>query len=685
MKMALKQLTKNRVMLAAFCLAGLTVGQASAQGPTFDTSGNGLLSGVHFFRRVVYYLGDNAGDLQQAQAFYGAINFDGNGHYTISGAQLFDSNNSGVVSFSQTGTYSVAASGYGFMSAFVTGENPMYFTVSNGVVIGSTTEGINLTDRRNDVYISSPPPSPLPVNSTFSGSYQMAGFIPGGQPGNASDVFFPMNADGNGNVSNVNVTGYFGSQGTAIVTQPAGNLKYRFSNGTAVVTFPNNSNSFFFAGDEYLNFSADGKFVFGGSPNFFDMVIGVKNDASSVVENFSGLYYQGGIDQDVSQLATAGFANLDTYYGTFSANGGSLLGTQRLNSLFNNNAITTTFADTFPTTLTGGTPVSDAFTQYAFSNQGSIRIGAGIWPFLGLTVGVRAPSLSASGVFLNPMGITNAASSSSFVGGISNGEMLTLYGSNMANTTTVATSLPLPGTLSGTQVLINGSPAPLVFVSPNQVSVLVPYGNTFPVAQIQINNNGTLSNVVTEFVHETSVGAFTVPPGGLGDGAILHNSDGSLVTTANPAQPGEFVQVFLTGLGNVFPTVGDGVAAPSNPLSSSIYFNADPTQTQITAFIGGAAATITYAGLAPTLAGLYQINLQIPTGLTAGTNTLDVGGPDSYAAQTVIPIGTGSVPTSATVPSASAARARQPMSLKAAPAKDLKFPQLRSGSGSSLQ
>jgi uncharacterized protein (TIGR03437 family) len=144
---------------------------------------------------------------------------------------------------------------------------------------------------------------------------------------------------------------------------------------------------------------------------------------------------------------------------------------------------------------------------------------------------------------------------------------------------------------------------------------------------------------VTTAIGTTAPGVFTLPPGGLGNGAIIHQ-DGSLVTTLNPAQAGETVSVFVTGLGAVNPTISDGAAGPSNPLSY--------TSNTITADITGTAATVTYAGLAPGFAGLYQVNVTIPAGLTAGdSNYLDLAGPDSYTSEASIPIAGATTSSSA--------------------------------------
>ena len=121
----------------------------------------------------------------------------------------------------------------------------------------------------------------------------------------------------------------------------------------------------------------------------------------------------------------------------------------------------------------------------------------------------------------------------------------------------------------------------------------------------------------------------------------MHNADGSLVTPSNPAQPGEYIVALVTGLGAVSPPVQDGAVGPSNPLSSSAAAYS-VSGCMITTSINGVAAPIVYAGLAPTLAGLYQIDLQIPsTGLTGGDQTLSVCGTDSCTAESLISIGGG--------------------------------------------
>src|SRR4051794_22663597 len=93
---------------------------------TWDTSGNGQLQGTYYFREVVWLVGDASGSLGRAIAVYGNINFDGNGKYTLAGTQVLDSNSGSPVPYSASGTYSIAASGYGFLSSPISNGDSVY-------------------------------------------------------------------------------------------------------------------------------------------------------------------------------------------------------------------------------------------------------------------------------------------------------------------------------------------------------------------------------------------------------------------------------------------------------------------------------------------------------------------------------------------------------------------------------
>jgi hypothetical protein len=232
--------------------------QAAAQ--TWDTSGNGMLNGTYYFRQVDYIVGYNSGGLSRAIALYGNISFDGSGKYSIN-CLAMDSQYGAQQTYTTSGTYSISASGYGFLSSPIASGDVIYGLVSQqGIFVGSSTEG-NI----NDLFIAAPLASPAPTNATFKGSYWLADMdLSSGSPVYSINSMFQANPDGAGNLGNVTLNGYIGGNGSTVVTQTATAVKYSFSSGAAVVAFPSPSNATLIVGQKYLYFSPDGSFVFGG-------------------------------------------------------------------------------------------------------------------------------------------------------------------------------------------------------------------------------------------------------------------------------------------------------------------------------------------------------------------------------------------------------------------------------------
>ncbi len=516
------------------------------------------------------------GDVQEAVAVYGTISFAGNGTYTIPSGTVSDSTAPGetiplscyiagttcTTGSAVNGTYSVSANGFGFIVDPITGDRVYGMLSSNNVFIGSSTE---TSIAYNDLFVAALVPSPLPGNSFFQGSYSVAGMFPSSVSAlYSTDAFFQVNADGNGNLGTVNATGYFTNGGASTISQSSSNVKYFFSGGAAVVTFPTSVNANFFPGGsanpEWLYFSADGNFFFGGSPTSgFDMIVGERNSGT---QNFAqpaagSLYYNAGLYQDASQLSTQAVVDFDGYYGSFNTTGaGNIYGHQRLNSLFYL-TYNYTFADSFTPPVSATYMDTVTSMQYAVGAGGAIRIGSGIWPFVGLDIGIQQPPPPATPpnglpVYIYPTGIVNAAGFSPFTAGVSNGEFVSLFGSNLAQSSASATTIPLPKSLGGVQVMVNGVAAPIHDVSAGQVNIVTPFDNPFSYSQFQVINGAGQSNTVTEPVYTSAPGVFTPGDTGFGDGAIQH-ADGSYVTESSPAQPGETVQVYASGLGAVYP------------------------------------------------------------------------------------------------------------------------------------
>ena len=106
---------------------------------------------------------------------------------------------------------------------------------------------------------------------------------------------------------------------------------------------------------------------------------------------------------------------------------------------------------------------------------GFVQIGTGTT--YSLTIGLQSKQYSGAGVFINPLDIWNAASYAPITNSVAPGEFISIFGTGLASTTASATSLPLPGQagLGGVQVTVNGVYAPLSYVSPTQINLLVPY------------------------------------------------------------------------------------------------------------------------------------------------------------------------------------------------------------------
>ena len=165
----------------------------------------------------------------------------------------------------------------------------------------------------------------------------------------------------------------------------------------------------------------------------------------------------------------------------------------------------------------------------------------------------------------------------------------------------------LPGT--GVRVLVEGQPAPLYYLSPGQVNLLLPASLKPGLRRLQLALDGRAGPAIEIQVGAAAPGLFLAQPGW----ALAVRLDGSLVTYERPAGPGDVLILFATGLGAVvgpLPRIGE-VARQAAPLAAAgslaVLLNGEPI----------AAEHLFYAGLAPGFAGLYQINLRIPPGMAA--------------------------------------------------------------------
>jgi uncharacterized protein (TIGR03437 family) len=192
-----------------------------------------------------------------------------------------------------------------------------------------------------------------------------------------------------------------------------------------------------------------------------------------------------------------------------------------------------------------------------------------------------------------PAAVVNAAS---FAPQVAPGSIATLFGSELANAAAGATGLPLPLTLAGASVEIDGLPAPLLYVSPRQINLLLP------------RNGGEAAVVVRDGVRSAPLllrfafwapGLFTLDGSGRGPAAALH-ADGRPITSQNPARRGESIMLFGTGSGFRDPRMRLPEILPS-------------------VLIGGVSSEVEYSGPAPGFSGLDQVNVQVPNAAPLGS------------------------------------------------------------------
>lgn len=184
------------------------------------------------------------------------------------------------------------------------------------------------------------------------------------------------------------------------------------------------------------------------------------------------------------------------------------------------------------------------------------------------------------------------------------GTVVQIYGDRLAPSAAAASTIPLPTSLNGVSLIVGGLPAPLYYVGPGQIDAQLPFEltGTNQYQAIVVNNNALSAPAPFETV--------PVEPGiaVLGDGsANAQHADGTSVTAAAPAVPGETIVLYLAGMGLLDETVSTGAGSPVTPLAHPAVA---PAVT-----VGGVAVTPSFAGLTPGLVGLYQINLAVPQGL----------------------------------------------------------------------
>jgi uncharacterized protein (TIGR03437 family) len=191
------------------------------------------------------------------------------------------------------------------------------------------------------------------------------------------------------------------------------------------------------------------------------------------------------------------------------------------------------------------------------------------------------------------------------------GELVAVFGRALADGSESAAALPLKTLMQSATLTLGGRPLPLVFTSDGQINAQLPYDVPPGTSQPLVAQHGNRLSVPQPVsIAGAQPAIFSTDLTGKGQGHIyvIPAPGVQVLADANaPAKPGDILQIYCTGLGPVSPPVTAGAATPSDALRN--------TATPVTLTIGGAGATVLFAGLTPGFTGLYQINAIVPAGV----------------------------------------------------------------------
>jgi uncharacterized protein (TIGR03437 family) len=220
---------------------------------------------------------------------------------------------------------------------------------------------------------------------------------------------------------------------------------------------------------------------------------------------------------------------------------------------------------------------------------------------------------------VNPPTISQVVNGASYQPSIAPNTWVTIQGTNLANSTRPWNSSDfvngsLPTQLDGVSVTIDGTPAYVEYIDPQQINVLAPADNASGPVAVQVNNNGVSSTPSSVELDNASPALFLWS----GKYAVTTRQDGSWVgppnlfagATTTPAAPGDVVILWSTGLGSTSPATPAGQQVPATQVYA--------TATAPVVTIGGIQANVIGAALSPGSAGLYQIAVAVPAGVPTG-------------------------------------------------------------------
>jgi uncharacterized protein (TIGR03437 family) len=249
------------------------------------------------------------------------------------------------------------------------------------------------------------------------------------------------------------------------------------------------------------------------------------------------------------------------------------------------------------------------------ARSGTITIAGQAFTITQAAAGPPGPSITQNGI-AEPW--TNST-------GLAPGAWVSIYGTNLASTTLTWAPLagqPLPISLGGVTVTIDGQSAAPSYVSPTQLNVLVPAAVRTGPVQIVVNNNGNMSSgysvtsstylpaIYARYAPGSSPARYYVTAVDPVTGQIVGNfsADSSVV---HAPRAGEIIDLYALGLG------------PASQFPTGTAFTGDfPLNASVTVTLGGTPLTPLFAALVGP--GLYQVRITIPANITLGDQAIQL-------------------------------------------------------------
>jgi len=262
-----------------------------------------------------------------------------------------------------------------------------------------------------------------------------------------------------------------------------------------------------------------------------------------------------------------------------------------------------------PTGIFNWTPGVDQIGPHSITISATNSANATVAQSMTINVIPATPSV---------LSIKNAAS---FTGGeiCSPGSWVSILGAGFTRQPPASqVTDPLPTNLAGLQVLVNGTPAPLLYGSDAFINFQCPQMPPGSSLQVSVlSETGGSTTPISMTIRSATPGLFTMDASGSGQGAVLIAGTDQLAALhredlpSRPAHKGEYLSIYGNGFGEVDDGVPPGSPAPLDRLLYVKY--------PVKAVVGGIEVVPSFAGLTPGQYSLFVVNAQIPKEVVTGS------------------------------------------------------------------